>query len=168
MATQIQLRRGTATQHATFTGAAGEATVDTTNNAIRVHDGTTAGGFLHVLATNGSLTNPTITNFTETVYTANTGSSISISLANGTVQVLTLTANTTITLPTLGAGKSFTIWLRMGSGGYTVAWSAGGNLYWPGNVTPTITGTSGRTDVFSFVSNGSYWFGTVVGQNYNV
>lgn len=41
---QVQLRRGTATEHNTFTGAVGEVTVDTTNDTLRVHDGSTAGG----------------------------------------------------------------------------------------------------------------------------
>jgi len=44
MATILQLRRGTSTQHSTFTGANGEVTVDTTKNTIVVHDGETAGG----------------------------------------------------------------------------------------------------------------------------
>lgn len=44
MAKQLQLRKGTATEHDTFTGANGEVTVDTTNKTLRVHDGTTAGG----------------------------------------------------------------------------------------------------------------------------
>jgi hypothetical protein len=45
MATILQLRRGTTTQHSSFTGAVGEVTVDTTKDTIVVHDGTTAGGF---------------------------------------------------------------------------------------------------------------------------
>jgi hypothetical protein len=45
MATILQLRRGTTTQHSTFTGAVGEVTVDTTKDTVVVHDGTTAGGF---------------------------------------------------------------------------------------------------------------------------
>lgn len=44
MAKQLQLRKGTTTEHNTFTGANGEVTVDTTNKTLRVHDGTTAGG----------------------------------------------------------------------------------------------------------------------------
>ena len=44
-ATQVQLRRGTATQVAAFTGAQGETVVDTTNNRLVVQDGATAGGF---------------------------------------------------------------------------------------------------------------------------
>ena len=41
---QVKLRRGTAAEHAGFTGAEGEVTVDTTNDTLRVHDGSTAGG----------------------------------------------------------------------------------------------------------------------------
>ena len=44
MATAIQRRRGTSTQHSSFTGLAGEITIDTTNNTVIVHDGSTAGG----------------------------------------------------------------------------------------------------------------------------
>jgi hypothetical protein len=44
MTTRVQRRRGTAAEHAAFTGAAGEITVDTTNNRAVVHDGATAGG----------------------------------------------------------------------------------------------------------------------------
>lgn len=36
MAKQLQLRKGTATEHNTFTGANGEVTVDTTNKTLRV------------------------------------------------------------------------------------------------------------------------------------
>ena len=44
MSTQVQHRRGTTVQHASFTGAAGEITVDTTKNTAVVHDGLTPGG----------------------------------------------------------------------------------------------------------------------------
>jgi hypothetical protein len=45
MATAIQRRRGTTTQHGSFTGLAGEITIDTDLNTIIVHDGSTAGGY---------------------------------------------------------------------------------------------------------------------------
>ncbi|MGO4869109.1 MAG: hypothetical protein ACLPGW_00615 [Roseiarcus sp.] len=45
MTEQLQLRRGTATQVAAFTGAQGEVVVDTTNNRAVVNDGSTAGGW---------------------------------------------------------------------------------------------------------------------------
>jgi hypothetical protein len=44
MATQVQRRRGTTAQHATFTGAVGEITIDTDKKTAVVHDGATAGG----------------------------------------------------------------------------------------------------------------------------
>lgn len=44
MATQVRIRRGTAAEHSTFTGAMSEITHDTTNNILRVHDGVTPGG----------------------------------------------------------------------------------------------------------------------------
>lgn len=44
MSIQLQLKRGTATQHETFTGADGEVTVNTTTKSLHVHDGVTAGG----------------------------------------------------------------------------------------------------------------------------
>lgn len=44
MSTQTQWRRGTNSEHATFTGALGEVTYNTTNKSLHAHDGSTAGG----------------------------------------------------------------------------------------------------------------------------
>ena len=43
--TQVQFRKGTTTEHAQFTGANAEITVDTDKNVAVVHDGTDVGGF---------------------------------------------------------------------------------------------------------------------------
>ena len=67
MPTQVQFRRGTTTQNNAFTGAAGEISVDSTLNTLRVHDGSTAGGIALVnltaaqTLTNKTLTSPTFT-----------------------------------------------------------------------------------------------------------
>ena len=53
MAKQLQLRKGTAAEHDTFTGANGEVTVDTTNKTLRVHDGSTVGGTRLATVTGG-------------------------------------------------------------------------------------------------------------------
>ena len=45
MAKLLKLRRGTTSQHSSFTGAEGEVTVDTTKDTVVVHDGSTQGGF---------------------------------------------------------------------------------------------------------------------------
>ena len=44
MPKQVRIRRGTTAQHATFTGAEGEVTFDTTKKALVLHDGVTPGG----------------------------------------------------------------------------------------------------------------------------
>jgi hypothetical protein len=54
MTTQIKRRRGTTTQHSSFTGAEGELTIDTTKDTVVVHDGITSGG--HPLAKESSIT----------------------------------------------------------------------------------------------------------------
>ena len=114
--------------------------------------------------TNKTLTNPTVTNYTETLYTANTSTAITVSLANGTVQQLTLTGNATITMPTATAGKSFIILLKQdATGGRSVTWST---VTWPGATAPTITGTASKQDIYSFFSDGTNWYGTTIGQNY--
>jgi hypothetical protein len=59
MATQLQIRRGTSSQVAAFTGAEGEVVVNTTNDSIHVNDGSTAGGFemARVDGSNWAITN---------------------------------------------------------------------------------------------------------------
>lgn len=42
--TELKLRRGTTTDHQSFTGAEGEITIDTSKDTLVVHDGTTVGG----------------------------------------------------------------------------------------------------------------------------
>jgi len=44
MAIELKLRRGSSAENNSFTGSLGEVTVDTTNNTLRVHDGSTLGG----------------------------------------------------------------------------------------------------------------------------
>jgi len=45
MAARIRFRRGTTAQHASFTGAQAEMTVNSSKNTAVVHDGSTQGGF---------------------------------------------------------------------------------------------------------------------------
>ena len=45
MTTQVQFRKGTTTEHAQFTGANAEVTVDTKKKTAVVHDGSDIGGF---------------------------------------------------------------------------------------------------------------------------
>ena len=83
MPTALQFRRGTTTQNNSFTGALGEISVDTTLDVLRVHDGSTAGGFAMVSETaTQTLTNKTLTS--PVINTATFGTSILPTSANGT------------------------------------------------------------------------------------
>lgn len=109
-------------------------------------------------------TNPTITNYVETPYSANSSTAITLALTNGTVQIITLTGNATITMPTAVSGKSFTLLLKQdATGSRTVTWST---VSWPGGTAPTITSTASKLDKYVFISDGTSWFGSTAGQNY--
>ena len=56
MAKLLKLRRGTTSQHSSFTGAEGEVTVDTDKETLVVHNGSTAGGFPVMSASGGTFT----------------------------------------------------------------------------------------------------------------
>jgi hypothetical protein len=111
-----------------------------------------------------TLTNPTVTNYVETPFSANSSTAITLDLANGTVQIITLTGNATITMPTATSGKSFILMLKQdGTGSRTVTWST---VKWAGGTAPTITSTASRLDLLSFFADGTNWYGAVISQNY--
>lgn len=103
--------------------------------------------------------------YQETAVTANTGTAYTINIANGTVQILTLTGNCTFTFPTATSGKSFILLLKQdGTGSRTVTWPAA--VKWPSGTAPTITSTASKTDKYVFTADGTNWFGSNAGQNY--
>jgi len=83
MPTVLQFRRGTTSQNDSFTGALGELSVDTDKDQVRVHDGSTAGGFALIgAASTDTLTNKTLTS--PVINTGTFGTSILPVSADGT------------------------------------------------------------------------------------
>lgn len=145
------------------TGVATWLGTPTSANLISAVSDETGSGLL-VFNNTPSLTNPTVTNYTETPYTANSSTAITLALTNGTVQIITLTGNATITMPTAVSGKSFIMFLKQdATGSRTVTWST---VKWSGGTAPTITSTASKQDIYSFFSDGTNWYGVNVGQNY--
>ena len=110
--------------------------------------------------TNKTLTNPTVTNYVESVVAiGNSGTTQTLSLTSGTVQTVTMTGNCTFTMPTATAGKSFIlICTQDGTGGRTATFTS---VKFPGGVAPTLTTTATTgVDILTFVANGTSWFGT--------
>jgi Major tropism determinant N-terminal domain len=90
---QLQLRRGTASQVAAFTGAQGETVMDTTNNRLVVNDGSTAGGWP------ASKLSEVITN----TRTAVSDAAYTVLATDRLVAYTALTAAHTVTLPASAA-----------------------------------------------------------------
>ena len=112
MAKQLQLRKGTTTEHDTFTGANGEVTVDTTNKTLRVHDGSTVGGIRLATLTGGLVPTTQLPDATISVKGAvilnNTLTSTSTTQALTAAQgkVLKDTLNTTVS-SSFGVGQTW-------------------------------------------------------------
>jgi hypothetical protein len=169
MATQVQQRRGTTTEHTTFTGAVGEITVDTTKDTAVVHDGTTAGG--HPLLKEAAV-GVTVQGYDAD--TAKTDVAQSFSAAQrGTITALTdgatitpdfalannfsvtLGGNRTLANPTnLTAGQSGCIWITQdGTGSRTLAY--GSQWDFTGGTAPTLTTTASAVDCLVYAVQSS-------------
>lgn len=117
MSRQIQIRRGTAAEHNDFTGAIGEITMDTTNNSLRVHDGSTVGG--HNILNETKITeklsekvNKDATNFT------NTGKSNIANMSMPSRNITSLSIGASGTIYTAPADGYFWLRLLIDSGGF--------------------------------------------------
>lgn len=108
--------------------------------------------------------NPTITDYTETVYST-TGTSLTVDLANGTIQKLTTAGASTISLPGSVAGKSFMVIVAYG-GSHAVSWTGGTSIKWTGGTAPTQTSTTGKFDIFTFFQDGTNTYGSIFGQGF--
>jgi hypothetical protein len=133
-----------------------------TTGQLLVSNGASAPTFTSTIAS-PTLTAPTITNYTETLYSV-TGSA-TLALSNGTIQKVTTSGSTTITLPASVSGKSFTVIVSYAAAD-AVSWAGGTTLKWASGTTPTATSATGKFDIFNFVQDGTNTYGSVFGQNY--
>lgn len=86
-----------------------------------------------------TLTNKTLTGYTETVFTITDGASVDINPANGTIQLWTLGANRTPTASSFNNGQSVTMMIADGTA-YAVTWTTIG-VVWVGGSAPTLPTT---------------------------
>lgn len=138
-----------------------------TTTGIAVRSGTNtwttitnpAGELVGTTATQ-TLTNKTLTGYTETVYTISDGASVDINPANGTIQLWTLGANRTPTASSFAAGQSVTLMIADGTA-YAVTWSTIG-VTWVGGTAPTLPTTG--YGVIQLWKAGSTVYGASVGN----
>lgn len=112
-----------------------------------------------------TLTNPTVTNYVETVYAPSAGTAFTVDLANGTIQKFTTSGNLAITLPSSVAGKSYMIIVAYG-GAHTLSFSGGSTIKWAGGSAPTATSANGKIDIYSFWCDGTNTYGIQAGANF--
>ena len=157
MTTAIQRRRGTTTEHSSFTGLEGEISVNTTKDTLVVHDGSTAGGFelaradgSNFVASGVDINSGTIDGTTIGASSASTGAFTTLT-ASGEI-----TANGGIALgdndkATFGAGDDLQIY-HDGSNSYVQDAGTGDLIVRANNL--ALQATSGE-QYAAFVANGS-------------
>ena len=164
-----------------LTGTAANLTAGTATTAASVTNGVYTTG-AQSIAGNKTFTGTTIVTGSietaavrETFSAVSSTSTVSIDLSTATVFNLTFTSTISafnITNVNTNRVNSFTLITAPNGTGATIAWSfqtnGGGaaNVKWASNVSPTATTTTGRFDIFSFVYNGTNWYGFTGGQNY--
>jgi hypothetical protein len=133
MPTVVQFRRGTTAQNNSFTGAVGELSIDTDLEVIRVHDGSTVGGFALVgLASTQTISNK-IYQGTSVSVTGNITSGNFVGTLNGSGANVTSISATNISSGTLAQARLANASLTVN--GTVIA--LGGS----GTITATATGT---------------------------
>jgi len=101
----------------------------------------------------------------ETFFDAgNSGASINLNVANGNVQKVTLTANTTVTLTSPASGVMCSLTLLVfqdATGSRTITWPA--SVKWGNAGAPTLTLTASKMDIISLftVDGGTNWYGAL-------
>ena len=93
------------------------------------------------------------------------GSSIAWNLQTNQVARLVLSTTGTMADATNKVdGATYILLVTQGTGSNTLDWNA--TYKWPGGTKPTLTTGSAKSDIFTFVSNGTSLFGVAV-QNYS-
>lgn len=95
------------------------------------------------------------------------GTGVNAIPASGSLFLKLLQGNVTLTFPAVEAGKQFTLLLAQDAvGSRLVTWPTA--VRWgDGGAAPTLTTTASRTDVVSFICDGTFWLGFVGGLNFN-
>lgn len=146
MSKTVQLKRGNANVSATYVGAEGEITVNTTDYTLNIHDGVTPGGYTVTGVGGGNIGN---LNFTDqTISGLNDNQDIVIDSGNGRVYVLQ---------SVVSEGNIETTNYFLGNGRYLTGISAQANL---GNLIftdQTISGLNNNQDIVIDSGNGRFY-----------
>jgi len=148
------------------------ALTDEIGSGSVVFASTTTGSGSLVFGTSPTITTPTIATPTINGYIeGNTsigvvGASATLSIDSSTVLTATLTSGTqtTFTMPSVSAGKAFTLYLKQPASG-AIGSAVFTGVKWQNGGAPIITELNGKLDILPFISDGVNWYGSFV-QNF--
>ena len=173
MPTVLQFRRGTTLQNNSFTGAAGEITVDTTAQSLRVHDNSTLGGTA-MLSTTGTQTgyNKSFPYISGTTIIGGSGNLV----ANATT-VSTSTITGALVVPTGGVGIGGALWVGAGINSANIIngtsnigiASSGAITLGVGSANVVAVGSSGvvpAANITTNIGNSTNWFNIIYGNTF--
>lgn len=162
--TDITGNAGTATALQTARTINGVSFNGTANITVTAAAGTLTGSSLASGVTSSSLTSfgtgPTLTNASETAQTLTDAATVNWNMNNGGYGKVTLGGNRTMAAPTnLREGACYILRVAQdGTGSRTITWNA--VFKWPGGVAPTLSTAAGAVDIITFISDGTYLYGT--------
>lgn len=90
--------------------------------------------------------------------------SVTIDFDNSNTQTFTLGNNISVTFQNARAGATYIVVIRQSSGGSnTISWPGG--ILWANAISPVMTSTANRYDIYSFIYDGINYYGSF-SQNY--
>jgi hypothetical protein len=162
--------------------SAGEPGFDSTNNILKIGDGSTSFANLEQLGfdSNGRFGIGTASpsklldvdgvakakSFVSDYSVVSDASTVTFDLDSSNHFEVVLGANRTLALSNSGtAGQKFTVKLKQdGTGSRTVTWFS--TINWPGGLVPTLSTTADKADTFGFICTSTNSFdGFVIGYN---
>jgi hypothetical protein len=144
----------------------GELGFEINTNQFKIGNGTDSWNSLGYFPYSGLEGNFNISSgqFWNTTFLGPTGATAAIDWNNSNVQKKTLNANTSFSFDNGEDGGQYVLILKQGaSGGYTATWP--GTVTWSGGMTPVMTSTADRYDLYRFVYTDNKYFGSAA-QNY--
>lgn len=112
------------------------------------------------LYTEGFASADVLTNPYNTTQTLTYGTTTNWNMNLGHIAILTLTGNTTLATSNLKPGVYVLHVIQDGTGGRTITWPS--IVKWPAGSAPPLTSTANARDVFSFVSDGTNLYGSIL------
>ena len=98
------------------------------------------------------------------VVTTISAANYDVGWSSGSVYDIALASSTTLTFSGAKDGQSMTFFVYQSSNSKIISWPTG--TIWPGGVTPALSTSTAKTDIFSFFYRGGRYFGFTGGQGY--